>query len=278
MPGRLAFEMNRFYFSKRNLALRCLRVTIETFKKEIATAVKAFDKYIVSLEKSPEELRLPRSVMAEGARRLRELCPGMRHGLALDKQVTIILSQRHRAPAEWHLFQFNCPYQKNALPGTVKAVEEIFRGKIESLVPDFNRSCGLRRKSNQQPYWIPLRPVIFTSPTLSPCRKTNRVDPAPASCLENPTRQSAPPPLLKEVATPPTNPGFSGVTIDGVLRRRLSVAAGLSGVSLDAVCCRRRLGCIFPEQATAFIIITADQRLLRGRSKAGAQARVNSFL
>lgn len=101
-------------------------MTIETFKKEIATAVKAFDKYIVSLEKSPEEFEASmKSLMEKALNAYENRAPGMRHGLALDKQVTIILSQSDTArPLCGIYFNLNSPYQKNALPSTVKAVEK----------------------------------------------------------------------------------------------------------------------------------------------------------
>jgi hypothetical protein len=49
----------------------------------------------------------------------------MRHGLALDKQVTIILSQSDGArPLCGIYFNLHSPYQKNALPSTVKAISQ----------------------------------------------------------------------------------------------------------------------------------------------------------
>jgi len=101
-------------------------VTIETFKKEIAAAVKAYDKFIVCLEKSPEEFEASmKSLMEKALNAYENRAPGMRHGLALDKQVTIILSQSDTArPLCGIYFNLNSPYQKNALPSTVKAVEK----------------------------------------------------------------------------------------------------------------------------------------------------------
>lgn len=101
-------------------------MTIETFKKEIAAAIKAFDKYIVSLEKSPEEFEASmKSLMEKAINAYENRAPGMRHGLALDKQVTIILSQSDTArPLCGIYFNLHSPYQKNALPSTVKAVEK----------------------------------------------------------------------------------------------------------------------------------------------------------
>jgi hypothetical protein len=101
-------------------------VTVETFKKEIAAAVKAFDKFIVCLEKSPEEFAASlRSLMEKAIHAYEHRAPGMRHGLALDKQVTVILSQSDSArPLCGIYFNLHSPYQKHALPSTVKAVEK----------------------------------------------------------------------------------------------------------------------------------------------------------
>ena len=50
---------------------------------------------------------------------------GMRHGIALDKEVTIILSQGDSdRPLCGIYFNLNSPYQKNMLPKTVKAFTE----------------------------------------------------------------------------------------------------------------------------------------------------------
>ncbi len=99
-------------------------MTIESFKKEIAAAVKAYDKFIVCLEKSPEEFEAAmNSLMQKAIKAYESRSPGMRHGLALDKQVTIILSQSDGPrPLCGIYFNLHSPYQKNALPSTVKAI------------------------------------------------------------------------------------------------------------------------------------------------------------
>jgi hypothetical protein len=101
-------------------------VTVETFKKEIAAAVKAYDKFIVCLEKSPEEFEAAmESLMQKAINAYDNRGPGMRHGLALDKQVTIILSQSDGArPLCGIYFNLHSPYQKNSLPSTVKAIRQ----------------------------------------------------------------------------------------------------------------------------------------------------------
>ena len=99
-------------------------MTVETFRKEIAAAVRGYEKFIVCLEKSPEEFEESMvSLMKKALNAYENRGPGMRHGLALDKQVTIILSQSDNArPLCGIYFNLHSPYQKDALPTTVKAV------------------------------------------------------------------------------------------------------------------------------------------------------------
>jgi hypothetical protein len=102
-------------------------VTKDTFRKEIAAAVKAFDKYIVCLEKSPEEFEvILGSLVQKAITAYEKRGPNLRHGIALDKQVTVILSQSDEAarPLCGIYFNLHSPYQKNALPKTVKAIGE----------------------------------------------------------------------------------------------------------------------------------------------------------
>ncbi len=97
-------------------------MTAETFKKELADAVKAYDKYIVCLGKSPEEFEAAvASLMAKAIQAYETRGPDLRHGIALDKQVTIILSQGDGPhPLCGIYFNLHSPYQKTALPQTVK--------------------------------------------------------------------------------------------------------------------------------------------------------------
>ncbi len=108
-------------------------VTIETFSKEIAAATRAYDKFIVCLEKSPEEFEESmKSLMAKAIHAYENRAAGMRHGLALDRQVTIILSQSDSSrPLCGIYFNLSSPYQKNALPSTVIAVEKKAKSSSE---------------------------------------------------------------------------------------------------------------------------------------------------
>jgi hypothetical protein len=89
-------------------------VTAETFKEEMAEAFKAFDKFIVCLEKTPEECAASlRSLMEKAIKAYNERGPNLRHGIALDKQVTIILSQTEGdRPLCGIYFNLYSPYHK----------------------------------------------------------------------------------------------------------------------------------------------------------------------
>jgi len=55
---------------------------------------------------------------------------GTRHGIALDKQVTVILSQSDGPrPLCGIYFNLHSPYQKDSLPKTVQALSETIQEK-----------------------------------------------------------------------------------------------------------------------------------------------------
>jgi len=101
-------------------------MTIDSFKREIAAAVKTYDKFVVCLEKTPEDFEVSLvSLMAKAIKAYENRGPGLRHGIALDKQVTIILSESGEPrPLCGIYFNLHSPYQKNALPKTVKPLPE----------------------------------------------------------------------------------------------------------------------------------------------------------
>jgi len=100
-------------------------VTIDTFKKEIAAALKAYDKYVICIDKTPADFETSlQSLIKKAIAAYESRGPGMRHGIALDKFVTIILSQSdEERPMCGIYFNLHSPYQKNALPKTVSEVK-----------------------------------------------------------------------------------------------------------------------------------------------------------
>ncbi|HEU6448669.1 MAG TPA: hypothetical protein VFV23_09565 [Verrucomicrobiae bacterium] len=103
-----------------------MSVTIELFKKEIAAAVKAYDKYVICVDKTPDDFEASLlSLMQKAIKAYESRGPGMRHGIALDKQVTVILSQTEEArPMCGIYFNLHSPYRRDALPKTVKPLAE----------------------------------------------------------------------------------------------------------------------------------------------------------
>ena len=101
-------------------------MTIETFKREIAVAVRAYDKYIICIDKTPEDFEASlNSLMAKAIKAYESRGEGLRHGIALDKEVTVILSQSDEPrPMCGIYFNLHTPYQRNALPKTVKPLVE----------------------------------------------------------------------------------------------------------------------------------------------------------
>lgn len=98
-------------------------MTVETFKLEIADAVKAYDKYIVCLDKTPDDCEGSlRSLMEKAIKAYENRGPHLRHGIALDRQVTIILSQTDNdRPLCGIYFNLHSPYQKKPASKTAKS-------------------------------------------------------------------------------------------------------------------------------------------------------------
>ena len=101
-------------------------MTIETYQREIAEAVKVYERYIVCLDKTPEDFEASLiSLMAKAIKAYENRGEGLRHGIALDKRVTIILSQTDAArPLCGIYFNLHSPYRKNTLPRTVKSFSD----------------------------------------------------------------------------------------------------------------------------------------------------------
>lgn len=101
-------------------------MTIETYQREIAEAVKAYERYIVCLDKTPEDFEASLvSLMTKAIKAYENRGQGLRHGIALDKRVTIILSQTEDArPLCGIYFNLHSPYRKNTLPKTVKSFSD----------------------------------------------------------------------------------------------------------------------------------------------------------
>ena len=100
-------------------------MTIDAFKREIAASLKAYDKFIICIDKTTEDFEASlNSLMAKAIKAYESRGDGLRHGIALDKYVTVILSQCDEPrPMCGIYFNLHSPYQKNALPKTVKEIK-----------------------------------------------------------------------------------------------------------------------------------------------------------
>ena len=94
---------------------------VEDFSKEIADAVKAYERYVVCIDKTPDEFfKCVQSLMAKAIKVYENRAPGLKHGIALDKEVTIILSESPESisangrPLCGIYFNLHSPYQRKA--------------------------------------------------------------------------------------------------------------------------------------------------------------------
>ena len=88
--------------------------TVAMFKPEMAEALRAFEMYIVCLNKSPEDCQASLvSLLEKAIKAYVNRAPGLRHGIALDPQVTVILSQAEgERPLCGIYFNLHSPYNR----------------------------------------------------------------------------------------------------------------------------------------------------------------------
>ena len=98
-------------------------MTVDTFKAEMAAALKAYEKYIICVDKPPDDCEASlRSLMDKAIKAYLNRGPSLRHGIALDRYVTIILSQTENdRPLCGVYFNLHSPYQKKTTPKAAKS-------------------------------------------------------------------------------------------------------------------------------------------------------------
>jgi len=91
-----------------------MELKVEMFRAEMAEAAKAYEKYIVCLDKVPEDSQTSLvSLMEKAIKVYQNRGPHLRHGIALDSHLTIILSQtENERPLCGIYFNLHSPYQK----------------------------------------------------------------------------------------------------------------------------------------------------------------------
>lgn len=97
-------------------------MTVDTFKREIDEAVANYDRHVVCLQKTPDEFEASvTSLLQKAIGAFANRAAGMRHGIALDREVTVILSQGEtERPLCGIYFNLHSPYRKQALPRSAK--------------------------------------------------------------------------------------------------------------------------------------------------------------
>lgn len=91
-----------------------MNLTVESFAPELAAALASYERHVVCLEKVPEECEATlKSLMTKAIHAYVNRAPEMRHGIALDRHVTIILSQSEgQRPLCGIYFNLHSPYTK----------------------------------------------------------------------------------------------------------------------------------------------------------------------
>jgi len=95
-----------------------MQLNVEEFDREIAQAIRHYDKYIVCVEKTPDEfLESTRALMKKAIHAFETRGTGLRHGIALDRFVTIILSDTDGdRPLCGIYFNLHSPYRRQSIP------------------------------------------------------------------------------------------------------------------------------------------------------------------
>lgn len=101
-------------------------MTPNDFKREIAEAVRVYDRHVVSLEKSTDEFHhVLLTLVVKAIKAYEGRGPGLRHGIALDRHVTVILSQTDMVrPMCGIYFNLYSPYHKKTPPKPIQPTEE----------------------------------------------------------------------------------------------------------------------------------------------------------
>ena len=92
-----------------------MTLSVEMFEEEIAEAMKSFDKFVVCLDKTPDDCAVSlQRLMEKAIKAYVNRSPGLRHGIALDRQITIILSQvdTEEKPMCRIYFNLSSPYHR----------------------------------------------------------------------------------------------------------------------------------------------------------------------
>ena len=96
------------------------------FQPEISEALKAYRSFVVCIDKTSEDFEASLiSLITKAIRAYESRGPQLRHGIALDKHITVILSQSDGPrPLCGIYFNLHSPYQKQPAPRIVRALSQ----------------------------------------------------------------------------------------------------------------------------------------------------------
>ena len=102
-----------------------MSLTAELFETELRAALRSYDRHIVCLEQLPDEAEESlRSLITKAIRAYENREPGFRHGIALNRQITVILSQSDGPrPICGIYFNLHSPYSRRQQPKAEHAGE-----------------------------------------------------------------------------------------------------------------------------------------------------------
>lgn len=92
-----------------------MELTADSFASEIAEALENYERFVICIDKTPDECEESlRRLMEKAIAAYENRGPGLRHGIALDRQVTVILSQTDGAarPMCGVYFNLSSPYHR----------------------------------------------------------------------------------------------------------------------------------------------------------------------
>lgn len=89
-------------------------------------AMRMYDRYVICIDKTPEEFEATIiSLLHKAIKAYEGRGPHLRHGIALDRHVTVILSQNEKSrPLCGIYFNLHSPYQRQPAPKLLKALAE----------------------------------------------------------------------------------------------------------------------------------------------------------
>ena len=104
-------------------------MTVETFRAELLEAMRIYDRYVICIDKTPEDFEATLiSLLHKAIKAYENRGPQLRHGIALDRHVTVILSQNEKPrPLCGIYFNLHSPYQRPPLPKMLKPLAESVR-------------------------------------------------------------------------------------------------------------------------------------------------------